>query len=95
MGRYIIKIDDLYFEWSTIVDAPVTWGMTENELVEHIRFRYGQEGIDELPKRLSRVQQNGTSAYGLTLDELIVGNRSGDNETPLSKEELYKKFSNR
>ena len=92
MGKYIIKINDLYFEWSTIVDAPITYGMTKDELVEHIRWRYGQEGINELPKRLERVEKQGTSAHGYTLERLIDYNRAGDNEKCLTIEEIYKKY---
>ena len=95
MGRYIIKIDDLYFEWSTIVDAPVTYGMLESELVKYIRDQYGLKGLVGLNDRLMRVKKTGTSAHGLTLDELIEFNRAGDNEKSLSKEDLYKKFANR
>jgi len=28
MPRYIIKLEDYYLEWSTVVDAPVTFGAT-------------------------------------------------------------------
>jgi hypothetical protein len=93
MGRFIIKIEDLYFEWSTIVDAPVTYGMTLEQLEDHIRYRYGQEGIDELPKRLERVEKQGTSINAnYTVDEIIKGNRAGDNEKCLTKKQIYKKY---
>ena len=92
MGRYIIKIDDLYFEWATVVDSPVTYGMTKDEMTEHIRYRYGQSGIEELPRRLDRVEKQGTSGLG-TLDELLEFNRAGDNEECLTKDEIYKKYS--
>jgi len=93
MGKFIIKIKDMYYEWSTIVDAPVTYGMTLKELEEHIRYRYGQEGINELPKRLERVNKQGTSQYFFMLDDLFRHNRAGDNGECLTKDEIYNKFS--
>ena len=76
MGKYIIKINVFYFEWSTIVDAPVTCAMDKIELETYIKDKYGREGLDTLPARLERVEKNGTSAHGLTLDELIKYNRA-------------------
>lgn len=92
MGRCIIKIKDKYFEWSTVVDAPVTRGMTERQLTRHIKAEYGNEGLSELHRRLERVAQNGTSFHGCTLDKLIELNRAGDNETCLTLDEIYEKY---
>jgi hypothetical protein len=94
MPRAIIKIKDKYFEWSTVVDAPVTNGMTEAELLEYVKERHGSEGLRQLPERLARVRANGTSfhAYG-NLDELLKLNRAGDGETCLTKDEIYAKYA--
>lgn len=69
MGRYIIRITDdtdkkdYFLEWSTIVDAPVTYGMSLEEFEQYYRHEYGESGMRELPGRLERVKENGTSAY--------------------------------
>lgn len=93
MGRPIVKIKDKYLEWSTIVDAPVTYGMTTPELKAYIRFQYGAEGLEELPPRLARADQHGTSALPpSSFAGLIESNRAGDNETHLSIEEIYERY---
>ncbi len=92
MGTGIIKIKDRYFEWSTIVDAPVTCGMTLGELNEYIQETYGKSGTDELPSRMSRVFMRGTSFHNMTLDDVISGNRAGEHEACLTADEIYEKY---
>lgn len=90
MGRIIVKVKDVYCEWSSIVDAPVTSGMSLDELTDYVRWRYGEEGVQELPQRLARVEQNGTSSLeGTTLAELTGFNRAGPHETTLDLDGLY------
>ena len=62
MPNYLLKLKDKYFEWSTIVDAPISYGMTLEELLQYIGEKYGQEGMDVLPARLLRLDARGTSA---------------------------------
>ena len=96
MPDILIKIEDKYFEWSTVVDAPTTYAMDKKELEEFIKEEYGNEGLRELPERLKRVEKQGTSCnYKLTADDLIDGNRAGDNETKLTKKEILEKYSER
>ena len=90
MGRYICELNGLYFEWSSIVDAPVTTGMDLEEFIDYYRETYGKSSIDDLYKRLRRVEEKGTSAIEYDLDELIKCNRAGKNESRLSKGEIYK-----
>ena len=93
MPTFIIKLEDKYFEWSTIVDAPVTFAMSRDELEEHIKEEYGNEGLRELPERLKRVDKQGTSCcVPLTVEDLISCNRAGDGESELTKEEILEKF---
>jgi len=93
MGRYIIKIKDRYFEWSTVVDAPITYGMTEDELRAYTKDEYGEEGLSRLPERLARVAQNGCSSHVESLADVIVYNRAGPNETRLTEEEIYARYA--
>lgn len=94
MGKFIIQIKDKYFEWSTIVDAPVTFGMSHEELFNYIKREQGEQGLRLLPMRLERVNQKGTSAIGSTIDDLISGNRAGINENKLSIDEIYDLYTN-
>ena len=93
MPHYIVKIDKWYFDWSTVVDAPVTYGMTLEGLKEWYRFEFGEQGMKDLPERLERVEKHGTSAIpSQTVDQLITFNRAGDNEENLSKEMIVEKY---
>ena len=90
MGQYIVKLHDRYLIWSTIVDAPVTFGMTLDELRQHTKEEYGQQGLRELPKRLERVELHGVSAMSAqSSEELISFNRAGPDESALTIDEVY------
>ena len=90
MPRYIIKIDNLYAEWSTIVDSPISNFMTLDIFKEYYERKYGAEGMVDLPDRLKRVEEFGASYY--TLEGVIGFNRAGKNEKHLTKEKLLKKY---
>jgi hypothetical protein len=91
MGKAIVKIKDRYFEWSTIVDAPVSYGMTEEQIKE---VHSNEKNFKE---RLERAKEKGHSYLGyygtLTLDEILACNRAGDGETELTAEEIYDKYT--
>jgi len=90
MPRMLVKIKDKYFEWSTVVDAPVTFGMTKEELSDYIKEEYGRQGMRDLEKRLERVDENGTSVIPpCTLSDIIKSNRAGPDESELTEEEIY------
>ena len=94
--RYIIKLStprgDRYLEWSTIVDAPVTYGMPLDEFTAYYRDQYGAEGMRALPERMARVEAKGTSdrisrdvadtvcCGAMTLDELRAFAGMSDDE---------------
>jgi hypothetical protein len=94
MPQYIIKIQDRYFIWSTVVDAPVTYGMNRDELEQFVQAEQGARGLEALPERLERVEQKGTSSrIDASLAKLLVGNRAGDGETRLTEAEIYAKYA--
>jgi len=94
MSRYIVKIEDKYFEWSTCVDAPVTPAMDINELKEYIKDEYGRSGLMELPERLERVNKQGTSSHlGETVEDVILHNMAGKNGEKLTKEEILEQYA--
>lgn len=99
MPRYIVKLHDdklntdYYMEWSTIVDAPVTYGVGLDEFKRYYRDQYGEDGMRDFPNRMRRVDEKGTSSeLDNSADELIRYNRAGKNETSLTKEELLEQF---
>lgn len=93
MPQYIVKLrgdgTDYFMEWSTIVDAPVTHGMSWEEFEEYYRRKYREAGMAELPARMERVNKNGTSSLDqLTARQLISGNRAGSGETELTTAQI-------
>lgn len=79
-------------EWSTVVDAPVTYGVTLERFKTYYRERYGTEGIKELPERLERVERTGTSDLIGTLAGLLACNRAGDKEQELTLEQIVERY---
>jgi hypothetical protein len=94
MGQYIVKIKDKFFMWSSIVDAPISAGLTEEELTEWIRQEHGRDGLHTLPERLERVRQKGTSSHMYdSAEEVIEGNHAGPNGSSLTADEIYEQYS--
>lgn len=72
MPRYIGYYEGQFFEWSTIVESPVTTGGTRDEFVEYYRDEYGRSKMGDLPERMERAEKNGTSSrMGETLNDLV------------------------
>jgi hypothetical protein len=94
MPRYIIKLNEKYLEWSTVVDAPVSHGMTRQEFTDWYVREHGFFSVNELEERLQRADKKGVSALMYKdVDELIGHNRAGPNETCLTKDELIEAFA--
>ena len=84
MGHGIIKLgEDQYVEWSTIVDAPVSY-VTDRETAA---VAWGEE-------RVARADEKGTSYLDIeeTAAEYVAFNRAGPNEECLTLEEILKEF---
>lgn len=86
--RYVAKLaDDAYVEWSTVVDAPVSWVHARAEAVE--------EWSEE---RVARADANGTSSLddypaGSTPEEIVRGNRAGPNESEIPVEGIIEAYN--
>ena len=98
MPRYIVKMTkegiEAYMEWSTIVDAPVTYLMSLEEFKQYYRDEYGRDGMIKLHRRMERVETNGISAHDgvREYDSLWKYNRAGDDEAQLTKDEVWQKY---
>ena len=100
MPRYIAKFTDketgkdYYCEWSTLVDAPVTGLVDLDTFKAYYLQQYGENGMVEFEERMQRVSNTGVSArYGYdSVQELIEGNRSGDNESELTYEQIMQEY---
>ena len=93
MGKGIVKLGSKYVMWSTIVDAPLTEGMTREELREYIQDQHGRAGVADFEERMKRVEAKGTSFVDLkSVEDVIHLNRAGANEKTLTLEELIKEY---
>lgn len=89
MPRPIVHHDGWFFEWSTIVDAPVSIGMRRQEFKVYYLDRYGLAAMLDLPPRLDRAVEFGTSLDTPTsARELIEFNRAGIDGTDLPFEDV-------
>lgn len=87
--RYATPDREFFLIWSSVVDAPITYGMSREELVEHIREQYGRSGLDALPERIARAERAGTSSrIHASLDEETDFNRAGMDETRLTRDQI-------
>lgn len=94
MSRPIIKLGDYYLEWSSIVDAPIMFGLTLEEFKDYYEAKYGTSGMNDLDARLERADLNGTSYLGDYNDvaTTISCNHAGPDECELTEEELYQAY---
>jgi len=93
MGKFIVKLGEHYLEWSTVVDAPVTFGMSLAEFKEYYRWENGERGMKELVARLERVEKKGTSSFtDVDAEDTISINRAGPNETELTRHEIHQAY---
>lgn len=97
MGRPLIRVEtehgERFLQWSTIVDAPVSYGMTEDQLREYIKEEYGNEGLRDLAGRIARCREKGTSSFvHESLGEMLWLNRAGPDETEATLEEIIAQY---
>lgn len=92
MAHIIIKLQNLYCEWSTIVDAPVSYMMNAEEMTACIRERYGTEGARS--SVLANLEDHGTSC-GLpwTPARIIAYNRAGENGSELDEAGIIARYT--
>jgi hypothetical protein len=95
MGRFLMKLpDERFVEWSTVVDAPVTYSMTEAELTAWHLEEFGRrEHEQNFQDRLDRLKKFGTS---LKLPEsaadAAIANRAGEGEAEISLSEIAMRY---
>ena len=91
MPKYIVHHEGFFFEWSTVVDAPTSYGMPREEFEDYYRNRYGEEGSRELSQRLERAIAKGTSSrMHASAEELVRGNHAGPGEETISLEDIIR-----
>jgi len=89
MPSYILKIEDRYFTYSTIPDAPTSEPMTLEAFKAEWQRLHGVIGMLELQERLTRVETKGTSSYGdASWRETVSCNRTGPGESELTPDQF-------
>jgi len=93
MSRIIIQLKDFYLEWSSIVHAPITFGMNKKEFELYHHDEYSANGHWDFRERMKRVTEAGTSSHhGMTVKEVISNNHAGPEETELTFDEIYQAY---
>jgi hypothetical protein len=87
---------ELYLEYSTVVDAPVTVAVPRDEMHSYLVKRYG-EGVDgetSTDSRLDRAKAVGSSELWTTntLEEAVYCNHAGRDGTRMSYEQFVDWF---
>lgn len=97
MGRCTIKLaKDKYLEWSTIVDAPITFVQSREEHAAYLLSEYGNHYKEEIEPRLQRADERGHSWQGAPYKnarDAICANRAGPKERNLSLEQIIKIYA--
>ena len=95
MPRYTVKIKDRYFHWSTIVDAPITDGMSREEFCAWYLKEYGVnhrfKNMMDLLEKYPAVNGNAV-VMAETMEDAISGNRAGENGEYLTADEIYEQY---
>lgn len=93
MPQFIVKLSEGQQSWyllhSTVVDAPITYGMSLDQFKKFYQEEYGRQGMEELEKRLARVEAKGTSSMmHASAEDAIDWNRAGKDGTCLSIQQI-------
>lgn len=90
MGRFVCHHEGYFFEWSTVVDAPVTYGVDLEQFTDYYRSRYGELDFEhEWPKRLERALATGCSSrIDRDLRSMVSFNHAGFEGTCLTFEQI-------
>ena len=97
MPRFLIKLNagdrDWYLVWSTVVDAPVSMGLSFDEAEIDVHQRYGDAGRNWWPTAANLLKEKGVSTRGYECSiDVIKYNRAGAGESCLSPDEIVKVY---
>lgn len=83
-----------YQIYSTISDAPLyERALTREELEKIIRREQGAAGVRDLPARLKRAHDKGTSNFdSLSLSDELLCDRAGPDETSMSVKKFIAQY---
>lgn len=100
MKRYIIKIEDKYFEYSDDIKAIITIPMSLEQFKVYYNQEYKDHQVKKFEEYLIRAKHNGANSYSvirhngtnncgiINVKKLLSKNKAGKNETNLSFEQI-------
>lgn len=92
IGKFSKGEINYYFDYFT-VDGTASPAMRLEEYREHYLRLHGPDGLAKLPQRLERANEKGTSSRRRgSLDDMIKGNRAGEDQAELSAEQLIERL---
>jgi hypothetical protein len=96
MPRFVLCIEDQgerwFLPWSTIVDAPVAYGMSEEDYRRWFEGEYGRTALFSLDDHIRRAKESGCSMFGETLESALIGNRAGPDKSEATLSEIVAAF---
>jgi len=94
MSQIIIHHKGAYNIYSTVSDnARFVSALTEEQLKEYIKEESGNQGLRNLPDRIKKAKETGTSSIPATsFDKLLMCNIAGKNGSKLSTKRFIKQF---
>ena len=95
MGHAIIELDGAYLVWSSVVDAPITYGLTEYQLLCWLDEQHGANGRLWWDRVKARVEMTGSSETAYTVEQILSNNRAGPGEIELTKQEIIEAYCRR
>lgn len=100
MGWRVIKVDnggeERFLVWSSIVDAPVTFGCTADEVMQFFLDRAARDARESAERALSEARDPQLSRqWEARLEDVVVVNRAGPGEAALTADEIVEFYVRR
>ena len=89
MGYTIVHHEGRFLEWSSIIDAPICFGMDAVAFRDWCVAKYGTEGAWNLQRRMDDAVTYGSSAKQ-SLKEIVWHNRAGPGEGQMTVEDVIR-----
>jgi len=92
MGHILIKlktkpqIENCYLVYSTIVDAPITYGATKKQIINWYKKEYGRQGLEGMDRRFEKAEDDNF------VKSVICLNRAGENEKHISYKKMIQRY---
>lgn len=101
MGKVIFKVTDdgqqHFLVWSSVVDAPVTFACTADEIVELWVEEAKERATEEAQRMIEQARITGSSSRTgfYSLADVVGANRAGPNESALAEDEIVEFYVRR